>query len=392
MAKRTFTITHSSGDLAGDVHLAAASFGPADVAGAAKAWSVQVRTLGGGRRDGVQVVDVTTGALRVVVVPTRGMALWKLWWNGAEVGWQAPARGPVHPRFVPLTEEGGLGWLDGFDELLCRCGLQSNGAPEWDERGRLLWPLHGRIGNLPAHALAVTVDGDTGEVAIRGEVDEGRLFGPKLRLVSTTTLRPDAPVVRLRDEVVNRSAEPGELELLYHVNFGAPVVVPGTRLIVPAKTISPRDDRAAARAQEWHRCGPGEPLRKEEVYYLELHADERSRTRALLAAPGDACGASVAWDVRELPCFTLWKNPQAAADGCVTGLEPGTNHPNRRSFEKLRKRVVALAPGATHAVDLELEFHPDRASVARAQAEVARIAAGRAAQLRTQVDPRLAPL
>jgi hypothetical protein len=96
--------------------------------------------------------------------------------------------------------------------------------------------------------------------------------------------------------------------------------------------------------------------------------------------------------VRQLPCFTLWKNPQALSDGCVTGLEPSTNHPNRRSFEKLRKRIVALAPGATHAVDLELEFHPDAAAVARAQADVARIAAGRATELRTQIDPRWGPL
>ena len=388
MAKKSFVLT----DVASDVHVAAAAYGPADVAGAAKSWSVQVRTLAGGLREGVQVVDVTTGALRVVFVPTRGMAIWKHWWNGVAVEWQAPVQGPVHPRFVPLTEASGLGWLDGFDELLCRCGLQSNGAPEWDERGRLLWTLHGRIGNLPAHALSVTIDGDSGEVALRGEVDEARLFGPKLRLVSTATVRPDAPRVAIRDEIVNRSAEPGELELLYHVNFGAPVVVPGTRLIVPAKTVSPRDDRAAARAQEWDRCGPGEPLRKEEVFYLELHADEASRTRALLAAPGDACGASVAWDVRQLPCFTLWKNPQAAADGCVTGLEPGTNHSNRRSFEKLRKRIVELAPGATYAVDLELEFHPDPSAVAHAVADVARIAAGRATTLRTQVDPKLAPL
>jgi hypothetical protein len=388
MARKTFAIT----DVERDLHVSDAAFGPGDAGGRAKDWSIAVKTLAGGLRDGVQIVDATTGALRIVVVPTRGMAIWKLFWNGVALEWQAPAKGPVHPRFVPLTEASGVGWLDGFDELLCRCGLQSNGAPEWDERGRLLWPLHGRIANLPAHALSIAVDGDSGEIAIRGEIDEVRLFGQKLRLVSTTVVRPDAPRVQIRDEVVNRSAEPGELELLYHVNFGAPVCMPGTRLVVPAKTVVPRDDRAAVRASEWDRYGPGAPNRGEEVFYFELHGDERSQTRALLAAPGDACGASLAWDVRQLPCFTQWKNPQMAADGYVTGLEPGTNYPNRRSFEKLRKRVVALAPGVTHAVDLELEFHPDRAAVARAQAEVARIAGGRAAMLLARVDSRFAPL
>jgi len=52
----------------------------------------------------------------------------------------------------------------------------------------------------------------------------------------------------------------------------------------------------------------------EEVFYMELYADAASRTRALLAAPDDACGASVVYDVRQLPCFTQWKNPQMAQD------------------------------------------------------------------------------
>lgn len=396
MPKKTFPIT----DVERDVHVAEANFGPTDVGGAAKTWSVRVRTLAGGLRDGVQIVDVTTGALRAVIVPTRGMAVWKLWWNGVEVGWQAPTKGPVHPKFVPLMEPTGLGWIAGFDELLCRCGLQSNGAPEWDERAQLRWPLHGRIANLPAHTLQITVDGDSGEVAVHGVVDETRLFGSKLRLQSTTTMRPDEPRVRIRDEVVNLSAEPGELELLYHVNFGSPVVVPGTRLIVPAREVCPRDDRAAARAAAWDRLEAPEPQDHaaptprliEEVFYMELHADAQARTRALLAAPDDACGASVAWDVRQLPCFTEWKNPQMAADAYVTGLEPGTNYPNQRRFEKLRQRVVALTAGASHVVDLDVDFHPDRGSVARARDSIARLAAARAPTLFRETNPKYAPL
>jgi len=388
MARKTFTIT----DLDHDQHLREAAFGPNDVGGASKTWSVKVRTLAGGLRDGVQIVDASTGALRIVVVPTRGMAIWKFWWNGVEVGWQAPTQGPVHPKFVPLMEPTGLGWIAGFDELLCRCGLESNGAPEWDDRGRLLWPLHGRIANLPAHALSITVDGDSGEIAIRGEVDEARLFGRKLRLTSTTIVKPGEPVVRVRDEVLNRSAEPGELELLYHVNFGKPILDAGARLLVPAREVCPRDDRAAARAKEWDRYGTPEALRKEEVFYMELHADAQSRTRALLEAAGGASGASLGWDVRQLPCFTQWKNPQMAADAYVTGLEPGTNYPNQRRFEKLRKRVVPLASGATWQVDLDLEYHPDRAAVERAARDVARIAGGRIAQLQTATLPKYAPL
>ena len=38
-----------------------------------------------------------------------------------------------------MGEPSGLGWLDGFDELLVRCGLESNGAPEFDADGRVVY-------------------------------------------------------------------------------------------------------------------------------------------------------------------------------------------------------------------------------------------------------------
>ena len=37
---------------------------------------------------------------------------------------------------------------------------------------------------------------------------------------------------------------------------------------------------------------------------------------------------------QELPCFTVWKNTAALEDGYVTGLEPATNFPNFKSFER----------------------------------------------------------
>jgi hypothetical protein len=391
MARRTIPLL----DVDRGLSTREATLSPADVPGSARDWSVRTRTLEGGLSDGVDVVEVATGPLRLVLLPTRGMGIWKAWWGELEIAWQAPARGPIHPKFVPLMEPGGLGWLRGFDELLCRCGLESNGAPEWDEHGQLVWPLHGRIANLPAHELAVTIDGDRGEVSVRGVVDETRLFGRKLRLVTMTTVRPDAPVIRVRDEVSNLSGEPGELELLYHVNFGRPIVEPGTRLAAPVRELSPRDSRAATRLrdpEDWARHGPGEPLRREEVFYAELHAGEDGRTRALLVAPEKARGASLVWDAAALPCFTLWKNPQPAADAYVTGLEPGTNYPNRRSFEKLRQRVVPLAAGESRRFELDLEIHPDRESVAKAEADVARITAGRTPLVHRDVLPRFAPL
>src|SRR5262249_44645542 len=95
-------------------------------------WSVRKRTLRGGIRDGIDLIEVHNGALSFAVLPTRGMGLWRGEYRGNFLGWRSPVGGPVHPQFVNLTDRGGLGWLAGFDELLCRCGLASNGPPGED--------------------------------------------------------------------------------------------------------------------------------------------------------------------------------------------------------------------------------------------------------------------
>src|SRR5579864_3128501 len=124
-------------------------------------WSVNKRTLRGGLRDGIDLIEVHNGALSFSVLPTRGMGLWRGDYHGLPLGWRSPVHGPVHPKFVQLAGRGGLGWLDGFDELLCRCGLASNGPPGEDGGGRLAQlPLHGRIANRPADVVEVSVSPD----------------------------------------------------------------------------------------------------------------------------------------------------------------------------------------------------------------------------------------
>jgi hypothetical protein len=365
------------------VHVSEATWGAKDAAGAPAGLRADVRTLHGGRREGVQMIELSAGALRVAVVPTRGMALWKAWRDGVEFGWQSPVKGPVHPAFVPLAEPSGRGWLDGFDELLCRCGLESNGAPEWDERGRLRWPLHGWIGNSPAHRVVVEIDAAKATVAATAVVDESRLFGSKLQLISTTRIGLHRPVIEVLDRVMNRSGEAATIELLYHVNFGAPVAAAGARLHLPVRELAPRDAPAAARFDDWDRLGAAEPGRPEEVFFAELLGDAAGRTEALIAGPGGTLGASLRWPLAQLPRFSLWKNPQLPADGCVTGLEPATNYPNARSFEERAGRLVTLEPGAARDFSLELELHCAAAEVARARTAVDAI--------QSKVAPRFHP-
>lgn len=92
-------------------------------------WYIEKNRLKGGLGDNVDVVKVYNGRLSFTLVPTRGMGIWKGEFDGCFLGWDSPVKGLVHPHYVHLEDRRGLGWLDGFNEWVVRCGLESNGAP-----------------------------------------------------------------------------------------------------------------------------------------------------------------------------------------------------------------------------------------------------------------------
>src|SRR5580704_13406615 len=173
-------------------------------------WSIRKRTLRGGVSDGVDVVELNNGMLSVSILPTRGMGLWRGRYREVEIGWNSPVKQPVNPAFVDLSDRNGLGWLAGFNELLCRCGLSSNGPPGVDvveaagKRNETPLTLHGKIANTPAHRVELAADSaGNGMLSVRGEVDEASMFGTGLRLVTTYETAPGSNRLTIRDEVRN---------------------------------------------------------------------------------------------------------------------------------------------------------------------------------------------
>lgn len=348
--------------------------------------TVEKNTLRGGRSQGVDVIRVDNGTLKVDLLPTRGMGLWKAWLGDEPLGWNSPIQGPVHPHYVPLSEPSGLGWLDGFDELLVRCGLESNGAPEFDEHERLKYPLHGRIANSPAHYVQVSRD-DDGTVHVRGVIDESRFHFLKLRLTSTVTIRPGEAVVHIQDEVKNRSALPAEMQMLYHVNFGSPWLDAGARLVAPVKAVVPRNAHAASGMANWDSYRADTPGFEEQVYFFELLADSQGKTEVLLKNAHSTRGASLAFSKQQLPCFTLWKDTAALPDGYVTGLEPGTNFPNPRSFEGEQGRVAKLPPDGSITFELSLAAHQGEQAVQQVEQRINKLQGKEKPQVFSQPQP-----
>src|SRR5262249_21177709 len=303
-------------------------------------WSVRKRTLRGGLRDGVDLIEVHNGALSFSVLPTRGMGLWRGEYRGNYLGWRAPVLGPVHPKFADQDGRGGIGWLGGFDEWLCRCGLASNGPPGEDvvsskdgSTTRTPLTLHGRIANRPAHYVEVRVGLDAPhELTVVGQVEEGGLFLPHLALTSTCTTVPGSNRLVVHDVVENRAGRPAEVQILYHCNVRPPLLEPGSRVVAPVRELAPRTPRAAEGIDTYDTYAGPTPGYAEQVYCYDLLADGHGHTVVMLYNSAADRGLVVRMNRNELPCFTLWKNTAAVEDGYVTGLEPATNYPNFKTF------------------------------------------------------------
>jgi hypothetical protein len=388
MPVKTWKLIDQASGLPSEPHL---EIRERDLPGLGKAGVIK-RTWAGGLADGVTSVEINNGKLQIDVLPTRGMGIWRVLPLGDgevnTIGWQSPVRGPVHPAFVDLGEPSGLGWLDGFDEMLVRCGLESNGAPDFDDTTqRLKYPLHGRIANRPAYEVDLKIDTDKQEITLRGVVEETRFHFLKLRMTSTLTTKFGSSSFSIRDEIENFSASPTTMQMLYHINFGLPLLDAGSRVVAPVKAIVPRTPRAASGIKSWDSYSAPEPGYEEMVYFFELNAAEDGTSRAMLKNAHSTRGVSLVFNKQQLPYFTLWKNTTGAPDGYVTGLEPGTNFPNPRSFETIKDRVVKLAGGQKQVFDLTMDILGSAQEVSAAEAAVAKIQAGRQPKIFDQPQP-----
>jgi Domain of unknown function (DUF4432) len=203
-------------------------------------------------------------------------------------------------------------------------------------------------------------------------------------LETKLSTEPGSNTFRLSDVVTNQGAGEQEFEILYHANFGPPILEEGATFAAAVERITPFNAHAA-RAISSHARYAGPALGfVEQVYCIRPLADVDGRTVAMLQnARGDRA-ASITFLVRELPYLTQWKNTGAAADGYVTGIEPGTNFPYNRRVERQFGRVPRLAAGASRAFTLDFAIHHGEADVKRVADRIAAIQGGRKPQIDAQ--------
>lgn len=318
------------------------------------------RTEGPGRGSRATRMSMI-GGLDLELLPDRGMDIAAASWQGTPLAWVSPADA-VAPG---LLDQGSEGWRRFFGGgLLVTCGLDQFGIESSDAEQVL--PMHGRANRLPATGLHTwsRAAGEDWEVGASAETRQATPFDENLRLTRSVTTSLRDRSLRISDEVTNDAHVDWPHMLLYHFNFGWPLIAEGTRIsisyeldgeTVDCTTPQPRDEEARRGLDSWDRVGPTPAEGPEQVFALDFPHGVEVAVR--IESPRAGLAATLRFDSAELPHLYLWKWLRPGAS--VLGIEPA-NCPGIHGQARLREEggLPELRPDETRSYRLRLDIQP----------------------------------
>ena len=275
-------------------------------------------TLSDGWGRGMRAVDINTGSgLQYTVLPDRGLDISLASFKGINLVYQT-CNGETHPAFY---EPEGLGWLRTFAAgLLTTCGLTHLGPPCIDEGEQL--GLHGRVSTIPSRQFADLSEWEGNEYRykVKAIIEEGFLFGNKLRMEREITSLLGQNEIVLTDKITNFGNKPSPYTILYHMNFGYPLLSEDTELIIePVKTV-PRDSDAVPGMKDFRSFIKPQQDYKEQVFFHTMKGNKDGETSVTVINKKIGIAVIIKTNINQLPYIAQWKMM-----GCgeyVLGIEP----------------------------------------------------------------------
>jgi galactose mutarotase-like enzyme len=314
--------------------------------------------LSEGPENGVELIQVRTGSgLTYYVSPSRGMDISLTEFCGVPISWQS-ANGEIHPAYFDAS---GIEWLrTAVGGLLMTCGLTQVGASCKDDGIQL--GLHGRAHHLAARQVSALADWneDDYEMILSGMIEETAIFQENLRLTRRIKSVLGTNKIFIDDTVENQGFKPTPHMILYHFNFGYPLMDKDTVVSFPSRKVLPRETETPI--DGYDRWQIPEISYQERVYYHEnIISDSNDVTHVKIQNPrfpfptGEhALSVNLYWSTKQLPKLVQWKMPGAGT--YVLGIEPSHCYVEGRAAERNRGTLVILEPGESRSYQLELEI------------------------------------
>jgi hypothetical protein len=223
--------------------------------------------------------------------------------------------------------------------------------------------LHGRIGNVAAQDVAVRKEwkGDDYEITIEGTMLEASPFrdlNMSLRRVISTCL--GSRRIQIHDVVSNKGFVPQPVMMLYHFNFGFPLVSGNTKVIGPIEKTEGRDEVSRRNDGELNCLNLEEPSENypSQVFFHKMKADKEGKTFGALVNKDRGDGKPIAvvlrYNMNQLPYFTECKIMKNGF--YFLALEPGTVVPLGRKALKERGEILYLKGLSEYEIEIEIEM------------------------------------
>jgi len=275
-----------------------------------------ILTDGWGRN--LRCIDVNSGSgLNYTILPDRGMDISLASFKGTNLVYLT-CNGETHPSYFEPED---FGWLRTFTGgLLTTCGLTYLGAPVIDEGEEL--GLHGRYSTTPAHQvndLSGWVDEEY-VIKISGTVEEGVIFGNKLRLEREITIIQGQNKICIKDKITNFGYKPSPFMILYQMNLGYPLLSEDAELIDDPEKIIPRNKSAEVGLNEFKSFIKPQPSYQEQVFCHTMKVSGNGETSATLKNHKLGITFTIKFNTNQLPYLIQWK--MMGKGEYVLGLEP----------------------------------------------------------------------
>ncbi|MFZ4843385.1 aldose 1-epimerase family protein [Mycetocola saprophilus] len=291
----------------------------------------------------------TGGGLSVDLHPDRALDVGRVSFAGVPVAWLSPT-GIGSPAAYDGQGENFLRTFGGG--LLATCGMDTFGPPSTDQ-GRD-FGTHGRFGATPATLETVRVRG--GKLTVIGTMRQATVFGENIEVRRKITARVGGCTLRITDQVTNLGDTDQPHMVLYHANFGWPLLSPESTLDIAADERIGIDEHARAEMDIWNQFHAPVADIPERVYrHVPPAAEASGWSRARLTNPNIGISAEIRFDRATLGNLYQWK--MLGEGTYVLGLEPSNCATIAgRAAAREAGTLPILKPGETVRHRIEFAF------------------------------------
>lgn len=324
-----------------------------------------------GRAAGLRAYEIKNGPLFLRVLKDRNLDIEELSYEG--IGFNFLAKTGLLAPGAPDVSSGSAAQRSIMGGFLFTAGLDNICAP--CRSGDREYLMHGRIRSAPADLLGAEAcwkDG-TYRLSVRGESREAELFGENLVLRRRIETVYGTRTFILRDEIENQALRPEPFLILYHINFGYPLLDAGTELLLPSLRTEPRDEAAKAHLGTWYVMPAPADNAPESVFLHTLASRPDGTTMACVVNETLGLGLRLEFSIRDLPYFMQWQS--TASGDYALGLEPANASVFGRAYHEERGELAVLEPLETQTKELRFTILDGSAEIDAARREVAALAA-----------------